>query len=132
MSLRQQNKARVRASILEAAQALIVAQGIDQTTTRQIAQQAGVSYQTLYNYFPSKSSLLHGILADDIQAWGADIDASIKQYRGDLLATLTEINQISLDQFGGERFGSMARDQRHHVQPGIRRQRDYRAQPGGP
>jgi AcrR family transcriptional regulator len=102
MSIRQQNKARARSNILEAAQTLISAQGLEQTTTRAIAKQAGVSYQTLYNYFPTKAHIVQALLADDLAAWSSAIDFTIKQYRGNLLETLVALNRIGLEQFAAE------------------------------
>lgn len=99
MSIRQQNKARARSKILDAAQTLISTKGLEQTTTRAIAGLAGVSYQTLYNYFPTKAHIVQALVADDLAAWGTAIDVTIKQYRGNLFETLTELNRIGLEQF---------------------------------
>lgn len=104
MSLRQQNKARARANILDAAAQLIAARGGRNTTTRQIAQQAGVSYQTLYNYFPSKAHVVRALIDEDIAAWVAHVDFAIKQYDGNLLATLSVINRSCFDIMQGERL----------------------------
>jgi len=105
MSLRQQNKAKARANILSAAEQLFAGQGGRSTTTRQIAQLAGVSYQTLYNYFPSKAHVVRALIDEDIQAWGAHVDSVIKQYDGDLLDTLREINRSCFDIMQGDKLG---------------------------
>lgn len=57
MSLRERNKQRNRAAILDAAFALFRSQGFDQTTMDMIAENAEVSRATLFNYFPTKDSL---------------------------------------------------------------------------
>ena len=101
MSLRQQHKARTRAQILAAALELIEEQGLAATTTREMAQRAGISYPTLYNYFPSKNQVVQALLAEDLEAWGVAVDGCIKRYNGHLLDTLAEINQLGLDQFHG-------------------------------
>lgn len=101
MSIRQQNKTRTRAHILDAALALITERGLAATTTREMAQRAGVSYQTLYNYFPGKHQVVQALLADDLGAWGLGVDGCIKRYNGNLLATLAEINQLGLDRLDG-------------------------------
>lgn len=101
MSLREQNKAKARAAILQAARELIAEKGAAQATTREIASRASVSYQTLYNYFPSKSSILKEILSDDVALWSAEIAMLIKNYTGDLLGTLDEINRIGVRIFVG-------------------------------
>ena len=55
MSLREKNKARTRSAIVDAAKMLAKEGQWDAVTTRQIADAAGVSYQTLYNYYPAKA-----------------------------------------------------------------------------
>jgi AcrR family transcriptional regulator len=104
MSLRQENKARARASILEAAELLIATDGAAKTTTRAIAQQAGVSYQTLYNYFPTKAHIIQALMAEDLKAWADSIDTIIKQFSGDILSTLQLINRAGLQHFQGEKM----------------------------
>ncbi len=99
MSLRQQNKARARASILTAAAQLLAEHGVSGTTTRAIAEQAGISYQTLYNYFPNKGLIVQALMTEDILDWSDEVDMIIKRYSGDLLSTLTEINRVALVKF---------------------------------
>ena len=101
VSLRQENKQRARAQILEAAAALLARQNLEQTTTREIAKLAGVSYQTLYNYFPTKAKIVHALMHEDMTVWGLAIDAVIKQYNGDLIETLVTINRIGLENVNG-------------------------------
>ena len=61
-----------------------------------------MSYQTLYNYFPTKAHIVQALATDDLAAWSTEIDATIKQYRGNLLETLAELNRIGLDQFAAD------------------------------
>jgi AcrR family transcriptional regulator len=96
MSLRQQNKSRARASILDAADRLIADKGVASTTTRDIAASAGVSYQTLYNYFPTKADIVSGLLESEFVEWRTTADDLIKRYSGDLITTLEELYEISL------------------------------------
>jgi AcrR family transcriptional regulator len=56
--LRELKKARTRAAIADAASVLFARDGYASVTMTQIAAQAGVAEQTLYNYFPSKESLV--------------------------------------------------------------------------
>ena len=58
LSLRERNKQRVRERILSATIDLFQAQGYNQTTIDEIAEHAEISRGTLFNYFPSKDSLL--------------------------------------------------------------------------
>ena len=56
--LREQKKARTRAAIAAAAAALFARDGYASVTMSQIAAESGVADQTLYNYFPTKESLV--------------------------------------------------------------------------
>jgi AcrR family transcriptional regulator len=49
---------QTRTRILDAAQRLFAAQGFDGTTTRDLAQKAGVAEGTLFRHFPNKKSIL--------------------------------------------------------------------------
>lgn len=100
MSLREKNKARTRTAILTAAKELAKQGQWDAVTTRQIADAAGVSYQTLYNYYPSKASILVEMLLEVYVGPGPAISDAIKHYDGDLLGTLDEINQLRFQSFG--------------------------------
>jgi AcrR family transcriptional regulator len=64
MSLREQKKVRARSDILAAANMLIARKGYENTTMREIADAANLSYQTLYNYFPSKALIVQAMLTD--------------------------------------------------------------------
>ncbi|MCB9798001.1 MAG: TetR family transcriptional regulator [Alphaproteobacteria bacterium] len=60
MSTRHENKARTRAALAEAAERLILAQGYEPVTARQIAEAAGVSRRTFFRYFEGKeAAFLH-------------------------------------------------------------------------
>ncbi|QOV21465.1 TetR/AcrR family transcriptional regulator [Anabaenopsis elenkinii] len=52
------SEAQTRTRILEAAQKLFASQGFDGTTTRDLAQAAGVAEGTLFRHFPNKKSIL--------------------------------------------------------------------------
>ena len=93
MSLRAQNKQKARRNILQAATQLIAQQGVEATTTREIAVAAGVSYQTLYNYFPTKALIIREILTEEFETWNHEVDQEIKQYDGDLFRTLQHIHK---------------------------------------
>ena len=100
MSLREKNKARTRTAILTAAKELAKQGQWDAITTRQIADAAGVSYQTLYNSYPSKASILVEMLLEVYVGPGPAISDAVKHYDGDLLGTLDEINQLRFQSFG--------------------------------
>ena len=102
MSLREKNKARTRTAILNATKALAKRGQWDALTTRQIAEAAEVSYQTLYNYYPSKASILVEMLLEVYVGPGPAIDDAVKQYNGDLLSTIDEINQLRFQSFSND------------------------------
>jgi AcrR family transcriptional regulator len=56
--LREQKKARARAAMAAVASQLFGEYGYDAVSMAQIARAAAVSEQTLYNYFPTKESLV--------------------------------------------------------------------------
>jgi AcrR family transcriptional regulator len=102
MSLREKNKARTRIAILNATKALAKQGQWNSLTTRQIAEAAEVSYQTLYNYYPSKASILVEMLLEVYVGPGPAIDDAVKQYNGDLLSTIDEINQLRFQSFSND------------------------------
>jgi len=96
MSLRQQKKRKAREDILSAARALIREQGYEPARMRDIAAAAHVSYQTLYNYFPTKARILQALLLADVEHLVQDIQAAVAGYSGDLLATLEGLHRMCL------------------------------------
>ncbi|MEH1851869.1 MAG: TetR/AcrR family transcriptional regulator [Nostoc sp.] len=52
------SETQTRTRILEAAQRLFASQGFDGTTTRDLAQAAGVAEGTLFRHFPNKKAIL--------------------------------------------------------------------------
>jgi len=65
-SLREQKKAQARERILDCAQQLINSEGYAETKMRGVAAAASMSYQTLYNYFPTKGLILQELLTRDL------------------------------------------------------------------
>lgn len=62
-SLRDRQKQVARGMILQAASDEIVDKGLEDVSLQAVAERAGVSKRTLYNYFDSREALLAGILA---------------------------------------------------------------------
>jgi len=61
------NQARSRdtvETVLKAAGAEIERDGLDRLTTRRIAERAGVSVGSLYEYFPNKQSIVYALVTD--------------------------------------------------------------------
>ncbi len=61
MGKRQQNKADLRARILEAARELFTLHGAEDVTIAEVATHAGVARATVFNQFGSKHALMHGV-----------------------------------------------------------------------
>ena len=102
MSLRQEKKQKAREDILGAARQLFDASGFDDSRMRDIAAAANVSYQTLYNYFPTKTQILQGILQEDVAHIASQLNQHTRSYRGDLLGTLRAFSQMTLAEIGGD------------------------------
>jgi AcrR family transcriptional regulator len=68
--MRITNDARqaTRRRILDAARGLFAHNGFDATTTRDLAQEAGIAAGTLFNYFPTKESIVMTLAAEALQA----------------------------------------------------------------
>lgn len=62
LTLRQQQALARRRQILETALRLFARQGFDGTSTRQIAQEAGIAEGLIFHYFPNKEHLLTAML----------------------------------------------------------------------
>ncbi len=99
MSRRERKKRQARQDILDAARQLIGERGYPAATMRDIATAADISYQTLYNYFPTKSQILQALLLGNVERLGASIGQIIEAYDHDLLATLEAVNRARMTAF---------------------------------
>ena len=98
-SLRERKKQKARSDILDAARKLVSRNGYVEARMRDIATEADVSYQTLYNYFPTKARIAESLLADGVATLAEQIDHLIARYSGDLLKTLNAVNRQRLTFF---------------------------------
>jgi AcrR family transcriptional regulator len=57
--LRERKKRQTRQTVSDVATALFLARGYDNVKVSEIAQKVGVSEKTIYNYFPTKESLVY-------------------------------------------------------------------------
>ena len=78
MRVTAETKAATRQRILEAARQLFATGGFDTSTTRDIADAAGIATGTLFNYFPTKEALLASLAAEAI----AGVDRDFEETRG--------------------------------------------------
>ena len=97
MSLRERKKQKTQQAILEAARALIEREEFDSVTTRLIAETADVSYQTLYNYFPSKNDILIELLKENLVGSEETYQRIIRTFSGDVLDSLQQLNRSRLE-----------------------------------
>ena len=72
---RPKEPARVRRALLDAAQQIAVAQGLQHVTVQAVAQAAGVTKGGLLHHFASKQRLLDALFADLIEAYEQEISS---------------------------------------------------------
>lgn len=62
--LREQKKQRTRRAIHRAALEMVLDDGLENVTVERIAETAGISPRTFFNYFPNKDTAILGLSAD--------------------------------------------------------------------
>jgi len=67
MRITQEAKLATGQRILETAARLFATSGWDNTTTREIAVEAGIATGTLFNYFPCKEAIAAALIADALE-----------------------------------------------------------------
>ena len=97
LPLRERKKLTTRQTIVRAAGTLVEAGGYEKTTMRDIAGAAKLSYQTLYNYFPTKAQVLKALLTADMTSVAATASEIVEGYDGDLLDSLYALNRCRLE-----------------------------------
>jgi AcrR family transcriptional regulator len=75
----QQRSRQTVADVLEGAARIFDREGLDATTNR-IAEEAGVSIGTLYEYFPDKRALLVALGEHHLESACADVDALCERW----------------------------------------------------
>ncbi len=86
LSRRERKKLNQRYAIIRAAQFLIEENGYDETSINAIADAADISYQTFFNYFPTKDDMLLAI--DAIELEDLQEVASLRLREGDSIANV--------------------------------------------
>jgi AcrR family transcriptional regulator len=74
MRVTAETKTATRQRILHAARQLFATSGFDASTTRAIADAAGIATGTLFNYFTSKEAILASLAADAVAAAHLDFE----------------------------------------------------------
>jgi AcrR family transcriptional regulator len=98
--LRERKKLESRSAILEATGELIEKRGYDATTMRDIAEAAHVSHQTLYNYFPTKALIVHGLLTADRERFAGRMNRLLDDESLDLLGLLDGVVKLAFEIMG--------------------------------
>lgn len=78
-SKREQNKKDCQERILRSSMKLFKKNGFDETLISDVARKAGISRATLYNYFPSKDSLLLGIAQKELTRLHKEVTVKMKE-----------------------------------------------------
>jgi len=97
--LRERKKRMTRQRISDVASALFLARGFDNVTVAEIADRVGVSEKTIYNYFPSKESLVFDQAEEQIERLTAAIrerPAGSSPVGAFVTALKTEIGDIAV------------------------------------
>lgn len=75
----RQERAKVTVdAILEAAAHILVSDGYEDTTTKRVAERAGVSIGSLYQYFPSKDALVMALAERHVEQMLALVERSLQ------------------------------------------------------
>jgi AcrR family transcriptional regulator len=77
-------------AISEATIQVLLSQGTDRLTTTRVAERAGVSVGTLYQYYPNKQALLFAVLEDHLDRVSAAVEAACARARGKPLAEMVK------------------------------------------
>ena len=75
-------------AISEATIQVLLRDGTDRLTTTRVAERAGVSVGTLYQYYPNKQSLLFALLEDHLGKVSSAMEAACARARGKPLAEM--------------------------------------------
>ncbi|WP_099157668.1 TetR/AcrR family transcriptional regulator [Virgibacillus ndiopensis] len=89
--LREEKKKQNQINIIQSAKRIFTEKGFQNTSMTMIAKDAKVGTGTIYNYFPSKGSLLLSIFAEEVAQLEKDNDSLINDYSGDLVESITQL-----------------------------------------
>lgn len=77
-------------AIFEATIQVLLEVGPDRLTTTRVAERAGVSVGTLYQYFPNKQSLLFSVMEQHLTHVGDAVEQACQRNHGQPVATMVE------------------------------------------
>jgi len=78
MRVTAEKKQETRQRIVDGARNLFNDKGFEQTTTRDIAEAAGIAAGTMFNYFPTKEALAMTIVDEALQEAGTEFEGRLR------------------------------------------------------
>jgi len=107
VGLREAKKLQTRQAIADKAMELFATRGFDRVTVAEVAEAAGVSEKTVFNYFPTKEDLFY----DEVPAREAALVAAVRERKpGDsILAALQQESVAHCARMCTPGFASFAR-----------------------
>jgi AcrR family transcriptional regulator len=98
-------------SILQAATRVLSKESLEGFNTNRVAEVAGISVGSLYQYFPNKAALVAALLAREHASLCADIEACIAACRGKPLEfAVRSLAKIAIDHQHGDAIFASALD----------------------
>lgn len=89
-SPRQARSTATVAAIFEATFQVLLSDGVVRLTTTRVAERAGVSVGTMYQYFPHKQALLYALLDQYLNEVVVALDAASVRHEGSPLAEISD------------------------------------------
>src|SRR3954463_2707768 len=107
MGLRESKKLQTRETIAREAMRLFATQGFDHVTVAEVADAAGVSEKTVFNYFATKEDLFF----DEAPARRAALVAAVRERKPgwSVFAALREVHAAQSARFADPHFAQFAR-----------------------
>jgi AcrR family transcriptional regulator len=87
---RQARSAATVEAIFQATIQVLLKEGAPRLTTTRVAERAGVSVGTMYQYFPHKKALLYAVLQQHLETVAEAMEAACVRYAGQPLAVISD------------------------------------------
>src|SRR6185503_3042990 len=90
---RQARSRETVSAILAATSRVLVKHGFDGLTTNAVAEAAGVSIGSLYQYFPNKEALVAGLIERHVETWNRALFTELHEGTRRMVAAVLAIRQ---------------------------------------